>query len=277
MRAVGSYALASRLQQLGQLVIWGGIAVAAVLLLAPIAVVVWLSFNDAFVITIPPQNYSMRWYANVLQKPEFVPAFWVSLKIALIVTPISLAIGTTAAYAMRARQFPGARLLEVAAYSPLMIPLVVTGIALLFFLNRIGVYSSFWNIVAGHVILTVPYVVRSVSISLARYDTRLGEAAASLGAPPFEVFWRVTLPSIRAGIAAGALFAFVMSFDEFTVTIFLVGATTQTLPIAIYHYLEWNTDPTVSAVCTLLIVLAVGIIVLIEWIFGLNRFFGVND
>ena len=106
---------------------------------------------------------------------------------------------------------------------------------------------------------------------------RLSEAAASLGAPPWEVFWRVTLPSIRSGVAIGALFAFVMSFDEFTVTIFLVGATTQTLPIAVFHYLEWNTDPTVSAVSALLILLAVLVVFCIVRLFGLNRYVGVSD
>ena len=260
----------------GQTVVWLFISAALLLLLAPIVVVVWLSFNDASVITIPPASYSTRWYANVFEKPEFVPAFWLSLKIAAIVTPLSAIVGTTAAFAMH-RRFSGARLLEVVSYSPLMIPLVVTGIALLFFLNRAGIYSSFWNIVIGHVILTFPYVMRSVSIAIARYDQRLDEAAASLGAPPWEVFWRVTLPSIRSGVSIGALFAFVMSFDEFTVTIFLVGATTQTLPVAVFHYLEWNTDPTISAVSALLILLAVLVVFCIDRLFGLNRYVGVSD
>ena len=152
---------------LGQLVVWLAIAAALFLLIAPIVVVVWLSFNDGNVITIPPTGYSTRWYLNVFQKPEFVPAFWLSLKIAAIVTPLSVIVGTTAAFAMH-RRFPGAHLLEVVAYSPLMIPLIVTGIALLFFHNRVGIYSSFWNIVIGHVILTFPYVQRAVSIAIAR-------------------------------------------------------------------------------------------------------------
>jgi putative spermidine/putrescine transport system permease protein len=268
--------LESGVTALGRVLVWLGIAVAFGLLIVPIVIVVWLSFNNAFVISIPPVSYSGRWYAKAFAQPEFVPAFWVSLKIAAIVTPISLIIGTTAAYAMHRRKFPGAALLEPIFYSPLMIPLIVTGIALLFFLNRIGVYSSFWSIVIGHVILTFPYVIRSVSISLSRYDVALDEAAASLGAAPWEVLWRVTLPSIRAGAIVGALFAFAMSFDDFTVTIFLVGATTQTLPVAVYQYLEWNTDPTVSAVSAMLIAVSVLVICITERIFGLDRFIGLN-
>jgi putative spermidine/putrescine transport system permease protein len=126
------------------------------------------------------------------------------------------------------------------------------------------------------VIVTFPYVMRTVSVALARYDRGLDEAAAGLGARPAQVFWRVTLPIIRPGVFAGALFAFIESFDNFTVTIFLIGADTLTLPVAIYQYMEWNLDPTVSAISALLIALAVGLTLVIERTMGLDRFIGIR-
>src|SRR5439155_10806315 len=217
-------------------------------LLAPIALVGVLSFaRDAYP-AIPPTGYSLRWYANILAERDFGPAFLVSLRVALIVTAVSVAAGTLAAYALRRREVPGRRWIELALASPLMVPLVVTGAALLVFLSRAGVTTAFANIVIGHVIITLPYVVRTVSAALARYDPALDEAATGLGGRPWDVFWRVTLPMVRPGVWAGALFAFVMSFDDFTVTIFLIGADTRTLPVAIYQYMEWNLDPTLSAI-----------------------------
>lgn len=261
---------------LGQAAVWAARAVAVSLLILPIALVIFLSFGaDAFTV-IPPIGYSLRWYRNIFLQPEFVPAFLTSLQIAAVVTGVSLVIGTLAAYSLYRYDIPGRGFLEVMLYSPIMVPLVVTGAALLIFLSKLGLYSNFWNIVLGHVIITFPYVVRTVGVALARYERALDEAAAALGARPWQVFWRITLPVIRPGLFAGGLFAFVMSFDDFTVTIFLVGAGTRTLPVAIYQYMEWNLDPTVSAVSAVLILMATGATLLIERLVGLDRFIGVR-
>ena len=128
----------------------------------------------------------------------------------------------------------------------------------------------------GHIIITFPYVIRTVSVALARYEPALDEAAASLGARPWQVFLRVTLPVIRPGLFAGALFAFTMSFDDFTVTIFLIGTDTHTLPVAIYQYMEWNVDSTVAAVSALLVAMSVAMMLLVERLVGLDRFIGVR-
>ncbi len=251
---------------------WGGI----LLLMGPIFLVVWLSFGGDEYTTVPPSSYSLRWYENIFIQPEFVPAFWVSMKLAAIVTPTSLLLGTLAAFAMRRYPIPGVSALEAMFYSPIMVPLVVTGIALLFFYNLIGFTANFWNVTIGHIIITFPYVIRTVSVALARYDPALDEAASSLGARPWQVFYRVTLPLIRPGLFAGALFAFTMSFDDFTVTIFLIGTDTHTLPVAIYQYMEWNVDSTVAAVSALLVGLSVALMLIIERFVGLDRFIGVR-
>lgn len=251
-------------------------ALAILLLLVPIGLVVFLSFGaDAYTV-IPPSGYSLRWYANIVAQPEFGPAFVTSVQVAVIVTVVSLVLGTLAAHTLARGRLPGRAVLETLLYTPIMVPLVVTGSALLLFLNRIGMRASFWNIVIGHIIITFPYVLRTVSVTLARYDRAVDDAAMSLGARPWQVFFRITLPLIRPGLFAGALFAFIMSFDDFTVTVFLIGADTRTLPVAIYQYMEWNLDPTVSAVSALLIVTAVAVTLAIERLVGLDRFIGVR-
>lgn len=251
-------------------------ALAILLLVAPIALVIFLSFGAEQYTVIPPGAYSLHWYRNILLQREFVPAFVTSVQIALVVTAISLTAGTLAAYALHRHAFRGSRVLEAALLGPITVPLVVTGSALLVLFGRHGFASSFWNIVAGHVIVTFPYVMRTVTVALARYDRGLDEAAAGLGARPRQVFWRVTLPIIRPGLFAGGLFAFIESFDNFTVTLFLIGADTRTLPVAIYQYMEWNLDPTVSAISALLIAMAVGMTLLIERTMGLDRFIGIR-
>ena len=251
-------------------------AVAVLLLTAPIALVVFLSFGAEQYTVIPPGAYSLHWYRNILLQREFIPAFVTSLEIALVVTAISLSMGTPAAYALRRYAVPGRRVLEAALLAPITVPLVVTGSALLVLFGRYGFASSFWKIAVGHVIVTFPYVMRTVTVALAGYDGGLDEAAAGLGARPRQVFWRVTLPLIRPGLFAGGLFAFIESFDNFTVTIFLIGADRRTLPVAIYQYMEWNLDPTVSAISALLIAMAVAMTLLIERTVGLDRFVGIR-
>lgn len=260
----------------------GGIAVGAsrvaavLLLLAPIGLVIFLSFGADSYSTIPPTGYSLKWYRNAFVEPEFVTSFWVSIKVAAIVTPVSLVIGTLGAFALHRYRIRGGDALQALFYSPIMIPQVVTGIALLIFLNKVAFYSSFWGIVLGHVIITFPYVVRTVLVALSRYDAALDEASASLGARPIETFRLITLPLIRPGLFAGGLFAFVMSFDDFTVTIFLIGPGTMTLPVAIYQYMEWNLDATVSAVSALLVLMAAMSMLVVERSIGLGRFIGLR-
>ena len=251
-------------------------AAAILLLLGPIALVIFLSFGADAYSTIPPSSYSMKWYQNAFVEPEFVSSFWVSIRVAAIVTPLSLAIGTLGAFALHRYRIRGGDAVQAVFYSPIMIPQVVTGIALLIFLNKVAFYSSFWGIVLGHVIITFPYVIRTVLVALSRYDMALDEASSSLGARPVQTFWLVTLPMIRPGLFAGGLFVFVMSFDDFTVTIFLIGPDTMTLPVAIYQYMEWNLDATVSAVSALLVLMAAVSMLAVERSIGLGRFIGLR-
>jgi len=247
------------------------------LLFVPIALVIAMSFGGDAYATFPPRSWSFKWYVNVFRRDEFISSFLTSLTVAALVTPISVTIGTLAAYGLWRRPGRGARALESLFMSPILLPLVVTGLAVLVFVSRVGVGAGIPAIVGAHVAITFPYAFRAVLAALGRYDRRLDEAAASLKVRPFRSFWHVTLPLIRPGIVAGAMFAFVMSFDDFAATIFLIAPDTRTLPIAIYQYMEFNLDPTVSAVSTLLVVAATAAVLVVERLIGVDRFFGIGD
>ncbi|MBB3182426.1 ABC transporter permease [Variovorax sp. Sphag1AA] len=256
--------------------VWVLRAAAFGLLFLPILLVILLSFSGDSYTTLPPQSYSLRWYANALLRGEFVDSFITSVQVAVLATPVSVAIGTLAAYGLWKYPGPGSRAWESVLMAPILLPLVVTGLALLVFFSRGFFYDGLWNIVLAHVIVTFPYSFRSVLASLARYDKQLDEVAASLRVRPVVAFWRVTLPLIRPGLFAGALFAFVMSFDDFATTIFLITPGTKTLPIAIYQYMEFNLDPTVSAVSAMLVLLSVAGVLVIDRVVGMDRFVGLR-
>jgi putative spermidine/putrescine transport system permease protein len=247
-----------------------------VLLFVPILLVIVTSFSGDAYTTLPPRSWSMRWYWNAFVRAEFVSGFMTSLTVAAISTPLSVGTGTLAAYALWKYPGPGARALETALMAPILLPLVVTGLALLVFFNRAQFGTGLLNIAIAHVIVTFPYSFRAVLAALSRYDRQLDEAAATLRVKPWTCFRHVTLPLIRPGLFAGGLFSFVMSFDEFASTIFLITPGTTTLPIAIYQYMEFNLDPTVSAVSGMLVVLAVAGVLLVERVIGMDRFVGLR-
>jgi putative spermidine/putrescine transport system permease protein len=256
--------------------VWTLRAATFVLLFLPIVLVILTSFSGDAYTMLPPRSYSLRWYWNIFARDEFVSSFMTSVAVAAISTPLSVAIGTLAAYGLWKYPGPGARTLETALMAPILLPLVVTGLALLVFFNRTQFGTGLMNIAIAHVIITFPYSFRSVLAALSRYDRQLDEAAATLRVRPWVTFRHVTLPLIRPGLFAGALFSFVMSFDEFASTIFLITPGTKTLPIAIYQYMEFNLDPTVSAVSGVLVVFAVVGVLLVERLIGMDRFVGLK-
>ena len=256
--------------------VWALRAAAFALLFLPIFLVLLLSFSGDAYTTLPPGSYSLRWYGNIFARTDFVQSFLTSLSVAALSTPASVAIGTLAAYGLWKHPAAGARALETLLMSPILLPLVVTGLALLVFFNRGRFGDGLWTIVLAHVIVTFPYSFRAVLAALGRYDRQLDEVAASLRVRPATAFWHVTLPMIKPGLCAGALFAFVMSFDDFATTIFLISPGTKTLPIAIYQYMEFNLDPTVSAVSALLVLFSVAGVFVVDRLVGMDRFVGLR-
>ena len=190
----------------------------------------------------------------------------------LISVAVSLTVGTLASLALARYKFKGRELIRTFFLSPLMLPAVIVGIALLRFLARIGWVATFRGILLAHLVLTTAYVVRTVSASLIGFDLSIEEAARDLGASAFYTFRKVTLPMIKPGLIVAGIFAFIVSFDETTISIFITGGRTITLPVRIFSQLEYGLDPTVTAISSLLILMSVTALLIIGKVFGLEKF-----
>jgi putative spermidine/putrescine transport system permease protein len=240
-------------------------------LLAPIFVVVAASFNAGNFLTFPPQGLSLRWYVVFFENEVFMRAIRTSLWVAALTACISTVIGTAAAiYAVRhaGRMKDTVR---VAMLAPLLLPEVLTAIALLFFFYAVGMGTrTMAGMVIGHVVITLPFVFMNVVASLESFDPALDLAARSLGAGRYARFRRIMLPLIKPGVIGGALFAFIISFDTFTISFLLKGIGTSTLPIQLFDYLRTNFTPEAAAVSSVSIAMTIAVVVVIEKVLGLR-------
>lgn len=242
-----------------------------VFLILPMLVIVLSAFSPGAYPEFPPRGFSLRWFQALAQNPAWFDALANSAILLVIVTPIAVVLGTTAAYALARLQFRGRDALQAFVLSPLMIPQVVLGIALLYVLIAFGLSGTLIGLAAGHIIVCLPYTVRTASVSLAAVDRRLESASMNLGAGPWQTFRRITLPLIKPGIVAGAVFAAVTSFGEVSVSLFVSSPSTVTVPVRIFSYIDQTFDPTVNAISVVFIVLAVLALVLIEKTIGLTK------
>lgn len=223
----------------------------------PILLIVVVSFSSASYLTFPPPAFGLRWYRAYASSPDWLAATWLSLTVGAAVVVLATALGTLAAIGLG--RLPKAAKGVVAALilSPMIVPGIVVAIGIYYAFSRYGLVGTPIALVLAHTCLAVPFVVVSVSASLASFDRRLEQAARSLGATPWGAFHQVTLPLIRPGVIVGALFAFITSFDELIVALFLSGSGAVTLPRRMWDDLRFDIDPTIAAVSTLTIVLTV--------------------
>src|SRR6516164_11020083 len=223
----------------------------------PILIVVALSFSSASYLTFPPPAFGLRWYSAYVTSQDWLRPTWLSLWVAASVVVLATLLGTLAAVGIarlpRALRVPAFALIV----SPLIVPVIVVAIGIYYAFARYGLVGTPIGLILAHTCLAVPFVFISVSASLAGLDPRLEQAALSLGATPAGAFFQVTLPLIRPGVLAGALFAFVTSFDELVVALFLSGSGAVTLPRRMWDDLLYQIDPTIAAVSTLTILLSV--------------------
>ena len=223
-------------------------------LLAPIIVVVATAFTTTAYPVFPPHGFTLRWFGQFLSMSEFTEAVRRSTMLALLSTTIATVLGTSSALALTRWKGRGRQALLSLMLSPILFPAIVLGLALLVFYSQIGLAGTFAGLVIAHSLITTPFVIRLVMASLAEFDPAVEEAARNLGAGWWRTFLQVTLPLIRPGVLAGSLFAFILSFDELVITLFLAGPGMATLPIRIYTFVEYSSTPTVSAISTTLIV-----------------------
>jgi putative spermidine/putrescine transport system permease protein len=223
----------------------------------PIVVVMVVSFSSASYLSFPPSAFGLRWYRAYLGSGGWLRSTWLSLWVAAAVVMLATVLGTLAALGI-ARLPRALRVLAAALIlSPLIVPVIVVAIGIYYSFARYGLVGSPAGLILAHTCLAVPFVVSSVSASLTRIDPRLEQAALSLGATPSGTFFQVTLPLIRPGVLVGALFAFVTSFDELVVALFISGSGAVTLPRRMWDDLLFQIDPTIAAVSSLTIVLTV--------------------
>jgi putative spermidine/putrescine transport system permease protein len=225
-------------------------------LVLPILIVATLSFSSASYLTFPPPAFGIRWYRTYLGSREWLDSTWLSLGVAACVVVLATVLGTLAALGLR--RLPNAMRAVIGAMvlSPLIVPGIVVAIGIYYVFARYRLVGTPEGLVLAHTCIAVPFVVTSVSASLAGMDRRLEQAALSLGATPWGTFRQVTLPLIRPGVLVGALFAFITSFDELIVALFLSGSGAITLPRRMWDDLRFAIDPTIAAVSTLTIVLS---------------------
>jgi putative spermidine/putrescine transport system permease protein len=242
---------------------------------APLLVTVSLSVSDTMFVSFPPKGFTLAWYGKVLADPDFQSALSFSLRLAALATAGALLLGVPAAFALIRFPVPGGAAIRSLLLSPLVFPVLVTGLALLqlFSLLRWTVVPV--NLLIAHILVTSPYVVRTVSASLVLADVTLEEAARTLGANRWRTFRRVTLPQIAPGVVAGALFAFMVSFDNYPVSMWLADAQNDPIPMLIYRKATGVFDPSVAAISTLLIGLAVAVVLIMERLVGLKRAIGM--
>ncbi len=226
----------------------------------PMAVVVLFSFSDKSYFIFPPSGFSLRWYWAALATDQFLQPALLSLLIAVLSTLISVAFSIPAALALRKlRRQAWAALIEFVMLSPLVIPHLIVGIALLYFYARIHAVDTFAGLLAAHTLIVFPFMFRSVLTSAYDLKSQFEEASEILGATPFQTFTRIILPGLRPGISAGAIFAFITSFDQFTLNLFITQSERVTLPVALYKYMYDVNDPVTAAVSTALI--AIGLLI----------------
>jgi putative spermidine/putrescine transport system permease protein len=238
----------------------------------PIIVAIGVAFGQDKIARFPPTGFSLRWFSAAFSDPTFVAALINSLQLAAFTTVLSILIGLPGAIALVRRRFPAQAALEAFLLSPLSLPGVLFGISMLFFLGATRFGLNWWGLLVAHVVIAVPYVLRAVLAVYRGLDRGLEEAALVLGADPWQTFWHVTLPLLRPGLAAGGLFAFLISFDNVPVSIFLTTARNNTLPVTIMSYLvSQDFDAIIGAISAVQVGIVLVMLYLLDRIYGVGR------
>ena len=244
-----------------------------VFLLAPVLIVLPISFSGDVFLSFPPSSWSTRWYSAIFGNTKMISSFVTSLWLAALVTFIDLAIAIPAALALSRSQSRWAEALLSLFTSPLLLPTIVLGLAILIVFARMGLLGTPTGLIIAHLVVTLPYALRVLHTALGALPMAVEEAAATLGASPFEVFRRVTLPLLMPGIVATGALCFLVSFDEVVISIFMTGSRISTLPVEMYHHVESRADPLVAALSVVLVAFTLAVVVVVDRSLGLARTF----
>nr|WP_298115195.1 ABC transporter permease [uncultured Pseudomonas sp.] len=243
-------------------------ALVLLFLILPVLVIIPLSFTSGTFLVYPIEHLSLRWYEDFFASASWMRALKNSLIVAPAATVLAMVLGTLASIGLTRGEFRGKALVMSLLISPMVVPVVIVGVASYLFFAPLGLGNSYLSLILVHAVLGVPFVIITVSATLQGFNQNLVRAAASLGATPLTAFRRVTLPLIAPGVISGALFAFATSFDEVVVTLFLAGPEQVTLPRQMFSGIRENLSPTIAAAATLLIGFSVLLLLTLEWLRG---------
>ena len=241
--------------------VYGFAVLVLVFLVLPVLIVIPMSVSDTTYLTFPPKGFTWRWYAEIATESAWTRPAWLSIRIALLTAVASMIIGTAAAYAIVRGRFHGKSAIRLLIVSPIIAPNIVVAIAIFFAFVQLRLIGTTLGFVLAHSILCVPFVVLTVSAALERFDADLELAAMNLGASRLTAFRRVTLPVILPGVIGGAVFSFLISFDEPVISYFVSSVRQATLPRVMFQNIETSVEPSVAAISTVLLVLSATIVI----------------
>lgn len=250
------------------------VSILMLFILGPVVVTVAMSFTSKDYLSFPPSGFSLRWYDQVVSSSLFVGALSLSITVAVLTVLLVLAISIPASYAMVRYAFRGRALLGSLYNSPLLLPQLIVGISLLQFLSFFKIGAGLGPLVLGHTIVAFPFAVRFITSGLHGYDKSMEEAATSLGSGALRTFFRITFPVLKAPLISAALFAFLVSFDNVNVSVFLSNAAQTTAPVLLFSLLEAGQDPSIAAFSAIFLLMAVGIILVLHKLVGLQLIVG---
>lgn len=240
-------------------------------LIGPILVIVPLSFNaepyftfSEGMVALDPDAWSLRWYRDFFTSDAWLGAIRNSFIVAFFSTILATALGTLAALGMSSRYMPYRATVMAVLISPMIVPLIISAAGMFFFFSKYQLTQTYAGVILAHTALGIPFVVITVTATLAGFDHTFTRAAASLGASPVRTFFRVILPLVTPGVVSGALFAFITSFDEVVVVLFIAGPEQRTIPIQMWSGIREEISPTILAVATLLVMLSIGLLTILE-------------
>lgn len=254
------------------IVLWGLVAFSLVLLSFPTVIIIGASFTTGEIIQFPPEGFSLRWYEKLWQLDSFQDALLRTFYVSFICTLISLPVGTLAALATVRYRIRFRRTLQVYLLLPFTIPLVVSGLGMLIVFGEVRILGQLWPVGLALCIINLPFMIWAVSASVNGLDSELENAAANCGAAPVQVFFTVTLPAVMPGVITGALLMFILAFNEFLVSLFLVDSRIVTLPVQIYNSIRSVITPDLAAVSVVYILIAVIAVWLLDRLVGLEIF-----
>jgi len=257
-----------RIARMGVILLaWAGL----VFLTLPLVIIIATSFTETQFLAFPPVGFTFKWYGEFLKDTSYLESIWTSVAIAALATVLAIVIGILAALVVSRSDMKGKRIVSTVFIAPLILPTIVIGAALLQYANALGFARSFFALVVGHTVIVVPYVLRTVLASLERFDQSVEEASHDLGGTAVSTFFLITLPIIKPGLVAGALFAFIISWINVELSIFNATADLMPIPVKLFNYVQYAVDPMLAAVSATTIYVAIIAVIVLDVFVGIDR------